>query len=135
MNQRLRLLVFGTTLVVIAVIAAVFGTRFMRQWREDAIDAKASHVYDAIHAAGNWKLIRPLPEKSGGFPAETVFVVEFEGGELEGGIAVRLVNNDATFWLKDEVFYTVNDEAKALLPDAPRAPSQITDAAIREVAD
>ncbi len=133
MHQRLRLLLFAATLVSIATIAAVFGTRFIRDWREDAIDAKASHVYDAIHAAGNWKLIRPIPEGVAGFPAGTHIVV-VDGAELEDGIGVLLINNDATFWLKDDVFYTVNDEAKALLPDAPQAPSQITDAAIRAVA-
>lgn len=133
MNQRLRLL-FATISVVIAVIVAVFGTGFIRDWREDAIDAKASHVYDAIHAAGNWKLIRPTPTGVAGVPAGVDYLIVIEGAELEDGIGVLLINNDATFWLKDDVFYTVNDEAKALLPDAPQAPAQITDAAIREVA-
>jgi hypothetical protein len=83
MNQHRRLFLIGTTLVVIAVIAAVFGTRVIRQWREDAIDAKASHVYDAIHAAGNWKLIRPIPEGTAGFPAGVDYIVVVDGAELE----------------------------------------------------
>ena len=134
MKQRHQPLLLGTLLVVVVAIAAVFGTQFIRRWREDQTNARASHVYDAIRAAGNWKLIRPIPEGVAGFPAGTDFVVVIEGAELEDGIAVLLINNDATFWLKDDVFHTVNDEAKALLPDAPQAPSQITDAAVRAVA-
>jgi hypothetical protein len=133
MNQRLRLLLFTTLLVVIAVIAAIFGTHIIR-WREDAINAKASHVYDAIHTAGNWELIRPTPADVVGVPAGDEYTVVIVGAELEDGIGVLLVNNDATFWLKDEVFYTVNDEARALLPDSPQAPAQITDAAVRAAA-
>jgi len=135
MKQRRWPLLIGTLLVVVAVVAAIFAPRFLRDWHDSAIDAKAAHVYDAIHAAGNWKLIRPVPEGVASVPAGTEFVVVIEGAELEEGIGVLLFNNDATFWLKDEVFYTVNDDAKTLLPDAPQSPSQITDAAIREVAD
>ncbi|MCC6695882.1 MAG: hypothetical protein IT365_09670 [Candidatus Hydrogenedentes bacterium] len=134
MKQHHRLLLLGTLLVVVVAIAAFLGPYFIRSWREDQINARASHVYDAIRSAGNWKLIRPIPEGVEGFPAGTDFVVVIKGAELEDGIAVLLINNDATFWLKDEVFHTVNDEAKALLPDAPLAPSQITDAAVRAVA-
>ncbi|MFA6240972.1 MAG: hypothetical protein WC655_08590 [Candidatus Hydrogenedentales bacterium] len=120
-DGRARIKVLIVALVLLALSAVVIPVAIRR--RSDSIDVKkAVAVAVAIREAGNHKLMG----------SEYVVILN---GRLEGGIAVVLrYSDDATFWIKDDVTYAVNDAAHSLLPAAPQAPAQITHEAIRAVA-
>jgi hypothetical protein len=73
-------------------------------------------------------------------------ILQFDVGSLQGGTALHLVGYwsdperlpkvsvDASFWVKDDVIYAVNEKARELAPQLKSAPETITEEEILRVA-
>ena len=86
-------------------------------------DARQKQAIDALF---------PHLKKVEELQAERVW--SYDTGPLEDGWAIHFLNRDATFWVKDDIVYAVDDKAAELVPNVPRAPEGIDREAVIAVA-